>query len=216
MSYEGKQIGGKDVNEVFFTGRRTTNFRFSHNYKSESFYMAEFVAERSSGYEDCIPVMVSAGQRDMFPEIGDDYVCITGRFRSYNCIEQGRRRLILSLFAEKVDVPNRKMDFATRNCIYLEGYVCKETVYRITPSGRKITEILMAVNRPDKGADYLPCISWGKGALYAADFLVGDRIWLEGRIQSRDYIKVYDDGKVETRTAYEVSAFEIGRLETKG
>jgi hypothetical protein len=207
---------GKDVNEVFFTGRRTTDFRFSHSYKGESFYVADFASERNSGFLDCIPVMISAGQRDILPEIGDGYVHIAGQFRSFNHSDEGRRRLILSVYAEKVEVPIEKKDFEIRNYIYLEGYVCKKTVYRTTPAGKKITDILMAVNRPDKGADYLPCISWGKGALYAAGFLVGERIWLKGRIQSRDYRKVADEGKVETRTAYEVSAFGVGRLGSVG
>lgn len=206
----------KDVNEVCLIGKRTMDFRFSHRHGGERFYITEFVSDRNSGTLDRIPVMVSARQCDVLFKCKDDYVRIIGQFRSFNRNEQGRRRLILSVFAETLDVPVEGQDFSGKNEIYLEGYVCKETVYRTTPAGLKITDILLAVNRPSRETDYLPCISWGRYAKRAAEFSVGERIWLNGRIQSRDYFKRIDGGRTERRTAYEVSAYGVGYMGTKG
>lgn len=203
----------KDVNEVCLVGRRVTDFLFSHSSWRTDYYVADFVSERLSGIQDRIPVTVSERQRETLSRDRDGYVRIEGYFQSYNRIEQGRRRLVLSVFARTVDVAGRDKT-AEENRIYLVGYVCKKTVYRITPAGMRITDILMAVNRPRRGTDYLPCISWGKYARIAAGFPVGERIWLSGRIQSRDYSKETKAGIPEVRTAYEVSAYEVDSMGT--
>lgn len=201
----------KGVNEVCLVGRRETDFRFSHRSRGTDYYVADFVTERDSGSLDRIPVTLSEWQREMLAGNRDRYLHIEGYFQSFNRWEQGRRRLILSVFANAVNFSDRETE-AAENRIYLEGYVCKETVYRTTPAGMRVTDIMMAVNRPYKGTDYLPCISWGKFARRAAGFPVGEHIWLSGRIQSREYLKDIGDGTMEKRTAYEVSAYEVDRL----
>ncbi len=165
---------------------------------------------------DCIPVLVSSGQRNSLLRAGDGYACIKGQFQSHNQYRQNRRRVMLSIFAQEVHFMTERVHELVGNRIYLKGHVCKDTVYRTTLRGLKITDILVAVNRPTGGSDYLPCISWGKYAIYASDLSVGDYIWLEGRIQSRDYSKVTSNGLIERRTAYEVSAFKIGHLDEAG
>lgn len=195
------------VNDVRLIGRRSSDFSFSHRSRGTAYYVAEFASERLSGAMDWIPVRVSEEQREMLSMNPDGDVCIKGYFQSFNRNEQGRRRLLLSVFARTVDFLEEPE--AAVNSIYLEGYVCRETIYRSTWGGMRVTDFLLAVNRPYKGTDYLPCISWGKYARMAAGFPVGGRIWLKGRIQSRDYCKD-TGGAVEARRAYEVSASEVG------
>lgn len=209
MAARGNEMLDKNVcaNDVCLIGRRTSDFSFSHRSRGTDYYVAEFASERLSGTMDWIPVRLSEEQREMLSKNPDGDVCIRGYFQSYNRYEQGRRRLLLSVFAREVDFLDGQE--AAANSIYLEGYVCRETVYRSTWGGMRITDILLAVNRPYKGTDYLPCISWGKYARMAAGFPVGERIWLRGRIQSRDYNKE-TGGVAEARRAYEVSASEVG------
>lgn len=199
------------VNDVCLIGKRASDFSFSHRARGMEYYMTEFASERLSGTMDWIPVRVSKKQREMLSQNPDGYVCIKGHFQSFNNSEQGRRRLLLSVFARTMDFSDGTDTVAVNN-IYLEGYVCRKTVYRKTIGGIQIADILLAVNRPYKGSDYLPCISWGKYARLAAGFPVGKRIWLKGRLQSRDYAK--DVGGVrEVRRAYEVSASKVGPME---
>lgn len=204
------EVGKKCVNDVFLVGRRTSDFSYSRRVQGIDYYVAEFASERLSGAIDRIPVRVSEGQRALLSQNSDGYVRIRGHFQSFNRNEQGRRRLLLSVLAKTVDFPEGA-GAAAGNLIYLEGYVCRETVYRNTWNGMRITDILLAVNRPYKGADYLPCISWGRYARMAAGFHVGERIWLRGRIQSRDYCKD-TDGVAKAHRAYEVSASEVGSM----
>lgn len=198
------------VNDVCLVGKRASGFRFSHRARGTDYYVADFAAERLSGTWDWIPVRVSEKQCETLSQNPDEYVRIRGYFQSFNCSEQGRRRLLLSVFAKTLEFPGEAG--ASENSIYLEGYVCRETVFRHTWAGMRVTDILLAVNRPYRGTDYLPCISWGKYALLAAGFPVGERIWLRGRIQSRDYVKDVG-GVAEARRAYEVSACEVGPME---
>lgn len=200
----------KCVNDVCLVGRRTSDFSYSHSFQGIDYYMAEFVSERLSGAMDRIPVRVTERQRALLSQNPDGYVRIKGHFQSFNRNEQGRNRLLLSVLAQRLDFPEGA-GAAAENLIYLEGYVCRETVYRNTLGGMRITDILLAVNRPYKGTDYLPCISWGRYARMAAGFHVGERIWLRGRIQSRDYCKDMD-GVAKAHRAYEVSANEVGSM----
>ena len=198
------------VNDVRLVGKRASGFRFSHRSRGTAYYMADFVTERLSRTWDWIPVRVSEWQCEMLSQNPNEYVLIRGYFQSFNCSEQGRRRLLLSVFAKSLDILGETG--ASENSIYLEGYVCRETVFRHTWAGMRVTDILLAVNRPYRGTDYLPCISWGKYALLAAGFPVGKRIWLRGCTQSRDYVKDIG-GATVVRRAYEVSACEVGPME---
>lgn len=142
-------------------------------------------------------------------------MAVQGQFRSYNRHDERKNKLILSVFAREVDfveLDEENMPESNKtNSIYLDGYICKEPIYRKTPLGREIADLLLAVNRPYGKSDYIPCISWGRNARFAGNFKVGDRVAVWGRIQSREYMKRIDEENVEKRIAYEVS---VSKLET--
>ena len=197
-------------NRVSLTGYFSNRFEFSHEKFGEKFFIAELAVERLSGVKDFIPVMVS----DRLIEVKEDYtgypVKIDGQFRSYNKKEENRKRLILSVFATDIEFLDGYVVNADNNAISLDGYICKEPVYRQTPNGREIADLIVAVNRPYGKSDYIPCIVWGRNARYASSLEVGTHIALDGRIQSREYIKKLDGGQTETKVAYEVS---VGKIE---
>ena len=113
--------------------------------------------------------------------------------------------MILTVFAREIVFLGDESEIKNPNQIYLDGYICKKPVYRTTPFGREIADLLLAVNRPYNKSDYIPCIAWGRNARYSENLSVGDNIKIWGRIQSREYQKRYDSGEVVSKTAYEVS-----------
>ena len=137
----------------------------------------------------------------------------TGQFRSYNRHETGRNKLVLSVFAREIEFLESFDDYTKTNQIYLDGYICKDPIYRKTPLGREIADLLIAVNRPYGKSDYIPCIAWGRNARYASGFSVGSRIRIWGRVQSREYTKKLSETDSEKRIAYEVS---VSKLEEVG
>lgn len=181
---------------------------YSHEIYGEGFYVFDMSIPRTSGNVDIVPVMVSDRMCDIENiKLGDLYE-VVGQFRSYNKHEEKRNRLILSVFATEL-TPLNEDEFAGENDIDLDGYVCKEPIYRKTPLGREIADILIAVNRAYGKSDYIPCITWGRNARFASTLEVGQRVQLKGRIQSREYVKKNDDGNEEIHTAYELSASQI-------
>ena len=137
----------------------------------------------------------------------------TGQFRSYNRHEGLKNRLVLSVFVRELQFLDEFTDYTKTNQIYLDGYVCKTPIYRKTPLGREIADLLLAVNRPYGKSDYIPCIAWGRNARYAAGFEIGGHVRIWGRVQSREYTKRISEEESEKRTAYEVS---INKLEWAG
>ena len=137
----------------------------------------------------------------------------SGQFRSYNRHEEHKNRLVLSLFVREVAFIEEELDGAKTNQIFLDGYICKLPVYRKTPLGREIADLLLAVNRPYGKSDYIPCICWGRNARFAASFEVGEHVQVIGRIQSREYIKKLSETEAEKRTAYEVSVSKLECLD---
>ena len=200
-------------NKVEIVGVATTYPEFSHEVFGEAFYTMDVTTERTSGYPDVIPVTVSERLFDREDYLGMA-VRIKGQMRSYNRVDEDKTRLILSVFA--MDVTELPEGGLHVNEIVIDGYLCKPPVYRQTPSGREIADIMVAVNRPYGKSDYIPCICWGRNARYAGKMDVGDRIRITGRIQSRDYWKKMPDGTQEKRTAIEVSAAAIGKEEGHG
>lgn len=181
---------------------------FNHEIYGESFYTFTLRIPRLSGAYDRIKVMVSDRlMADYSPQTGD-FAEITGQFRSYNSYENGDNRLILTVFAKEI-VPGDEALCKNPNSIYLNGYICKEPVYRTTPFGREITDVLLAVNRSYNKSDYIPVIAWGRNARYCKNFKVGDNIKIWGRIQSREYKKKLSDEESVTKTAYEVSVSKL-------
>ena len=200
-------------NRVTVVGEVVSPFRFSHEVFGEGFYIFDLAVTRLSGTVDTLPVMVS----DRLVDVTQDYrgcqVEVTGQFRSYNRHEGEKRRLKLNIFALELYLVEGAIDPRESNEIYLDGYICKEPIYRKTPQGREITDLLLAVNRPYGKSDYIPCIAWGRNAEYAAGLSIGDRISVTGRVQSREYTKKLSDTECEKRVAYEVSVSELEVLE---
>lgn len=200
-----------DNNQVCITGEVVSDFEFSHEVFGESFYLLEVKVERLSDSYDIIPIMVSERLIDVSGDYTDLYVDVVGQFRSYNRHEDNKNRLILSVFAREIIIREDRLASQKPNYIYLDGFVCKEPVYRKTPLGREISDVLLAVNRPYGKSDYIPCICWGRNARFAESFIVGDRIQIWGRIQSREYQKKISEAESEKRVAYEVSVSKLER-----
>ncbi len=193
-------------NKVNVVGKIVSDFEYSHEVYGEKFYIAHLEIERASGKMDVIPVMLSDRLVNGNLNWKDIRVEIEGQFRSWNVQEGDKRRCRLCIFIKKIDEATERYD---DNRFYAEGYICKEPTYRETPLGRQISDVFIAVNRPFRKSDYIPCIVWGRNAIFASGLDVGAKVKIGGRIQSRDYFKNIGDGKYELRTAYEVSANRI-------
>lgn len=210
-----------EFNKVWVSGIIEEEFEYSHEYWWEKFYKTRVKVARLSGTEDCVPIVVSnLLMNNIFEEsIKGKYVEVGGQFRSYNKVrEDGRRHLDVFLFVTVMNVYESEEEFedaTNANLIYLDGYVCKPPIFRTTPLGKQITDLMIAVNRTYKKCDYIPCITWGRVAQYASELKVGDRIKIYGRLQSRQYFKRFspDSEEGELRTAYEISIMRIMRVE---
>ena len=202
-------------NQVIVAGEIASDFTFSHEIFGEGFYMVDLVVARLSDTYDVIPLMVSDRLFDVENSHIGEKVVARGQFRSYNKHEETRNRLILSVFVREISVLDDEEDEGGNkpNQIYLDGYICKEPVYRMTPLGREIADILLAVNRAYGKSDYIPCICWGRNARYASNFDVGEHVRIFGRIQSREYVKKLSETQTETRIAYEVSVSKLECVE---
>ena len=194
-------------------GKIATGFTFSHQVFGEGFYVMDLIVKRLSDSEDRIPVMVSERLVDVTQDYVGEYIEISGQFRSYNRHEEKHNRLVLSVFAREVRFIGSEEDALPTNQIFMDGYICKPPVYRKTPLGREIADVLLAVNRPYGKSDYIPCICWGRNARYASAFTVGGHVLIWGRIQSREYVKKLGENQTERRTAYEVSVSKLEYLE---
>ena len=200
-------------NQVSIMGKIVTGFTFSHQVFGEGFYTMELLVKRLSDSEDRIPVMVSERLVDVKENAQGKYVYITGQFRSFNRHEEHKNRLVLSVFAREFEIVEEVEEESATNQIFLDGFICKESVYRKTPLGREIADLLVAVNRSYGKSDYIPCICWGRNARFAAGFEVGTHVQIWGRIQSREYVKKLSETEVEQRVAYEVSVSKIEFLQ---
>ena len=199
-----------DNNQVTIVGVVDSEFVYSHEVFGEGFYVVEVIVQRLSNMVDRIPLMIS----ERLIDVTENYIGRTleahGQFRSYNKHEEGRNRLVLSVFVRDVEVLDEEPENVKPNSIFLDGYICKPPIYRKTPLGREIADFLLAVNRPYGKSDYIPCISWGRNARFASSFEVGTRVRVWGRVQSREYTKKLSETECEKRIAYEVS---ISKLE---
>ena len=196
-------------NQVAIMGEIVSDFSFSHEIFGEGFYMVDISVDRLSDSTDIIPVMVSERLLDVNEDYRGMKICITGQFRSYNRHEERKNRLVLSVFAREIEFVDEIGESAKTNQIFLDGYICKSPIYRKTPLGREIADLLLAVNRPYGKSDYIPCICWGRNARYASNFEVGERCLVWGRIQSREYMKKISEEELEKRIAYEVSVSKL-------
>ncbi len=200
-------------NRVSIVGEIVSEFRFSHEVFGEGFYVVDVSVDRLSELTDVIPLMVS----ERLVDINEDYqgrlVEVSGQFRSYNRHEGTKNKLVLSIFVREWEEVEENLEAGRTNQIFLDGYICKEPIYRKTPLGREIADLLIAVNRPYGKSDYIPCIAWGRNARYASTFEVGEHIQIWGRVQSREYVKKISEEISEKHVAYEVSVSKIERIE---
>lgn len=190
----------------------------NHKTYGENFYGFRLSCSRKSTEKDMLPIIVS----DRLVEIKDlqvgKKISVKGQVRTFNKhISDDKRKLLIMVFARDVREVEEESESAPEfnNNVKLNGYICKPPVYRVTPKGREIADVLIAVNRTYGKSDYIPCITWGRNARYTGNLDVGTRVDVEGRLQSREYTKKLDDGTEEIRTAYEISVSRIEESEEK-
>ena len=195
-------------NRVSIIGEVVSEFQFSHEVFGEGFYLVNVSVDRLSDMVDIIPLMISERLIDVTKDYKGMLVRACGQFRSFNKHEENRNHLILSVFVRDLEFIE-SMDGVRPNQIILDGFICKQPVYRMTPLGREICDILLAVNRSYGKSDYIPCICWGRNARFAGNLEIGSRIQLIGRIQSREYQKRVSENELIRRVAYEVSVNKL-------
>ena len=188
-------------NQVSIVGEIISDFQYSHEVYGEGFYMVEVAVSRLSNFSDYIPLMISERLIDTSQSYIGQKVYVTGQFRSYNRHEELKNRLVLSVFVREIEFIEEETEEMKSNQILLDGYICKDPIYRKTPLGREIADLLVAVNRSYGKSDYIPCICWGRNARFAARFEVGV------------HVKRLNEDEVEKRTAYEVSVSKIEYME---
>jgi len=191
-------------NHVLLKGKIKELPTYSHTVMGEGFFEMFVEVQRLSEEVDVLPVTISERLISDF-KVGDE-IGIVGQFRSYNKIEESKSKLMLTIFVKELVDPNEITEI---NQIYLVGYICKEPIYRTTPFGREICDVLLAVNRAYNKSDYLPCIAWGRNARFVRDLAVGEKLEVQGRIQSRKYQKRIDENTTETKVAYEISLSSV-------
>ena len=202
-------------NHLVLVGKVTSDKRFSHEIYGEKFYIFDLAVPRLSGNADIIPITVSERLLSINELKIDSKIIVEGQFRSYNSYENERNRLVLTVFAKDIKfVENQEEEIEVSkdvisNEVTLNGYICKKPIYRQTPFGREISDLLLEVNRAYNKSDYIPCIAWGRNARFCENIPVGTEVKIVGRVQSRTYEKKYDDGRVETKVAYEVSVSSL-------
>lgn len=197
----------EDTNVVNLIGELDSNLEFSHEIFGEKFYNTKIKINRLSDSYDILPITISERLLEDIDFENNKLISITGQLRSYNKNIDNKNRLVLTVFVRDLKVSEE--DNKDPNSIFLDGYICKAPVYRKTPLGREITDLLVAINRPYNKSDYIPSIVWGRNAKFAKSLKVGDRIQMWGRVQSREYEKKTEDGNVLKKVAYEVSISRI-------
>ncbi len=198
-------------NKVYVAGEIVSDAKFSHEVYGEGFYEFFVRVMRLSGQADILPITLSERliQGGMLGK--GKTIFALGQFRSYNKIENGKSRLMLTVFVRELleEMPDKNP-----NSILLSGYICKPPIYRTTPFNREIADVLVAVNRAYNKSDYIPCIAWGRNARFVKNLTVGDKIAISGRIQSREYQKKLSETEMKTMTAYEVSVSKLAAFDS--
>ncbi len=194
-------------NRMMAAGRLEQSLEMSHEVMSEPFYSGILLVKRLSGAVDRLPITVPGKLKGTGPTWDEEALLLMqGQVRSYNKVVEGAGRLMVTLFVQHV---GEGADNDTLNRVEISGALCKPPIYRATPFGREICDLMLAVNRAFGKSDYIPCIAWGRNAQYAARFKVGDRLRVTGRLQSREYQKLMENGEYMVRNAFEVSCFTL-------
>lgn len=193
-------------NKVYLCGKIVSEPIFSHEIYGEKFYDINLEVQRLSNQSDIIPVTISERLFNENCLEQNKTIALKGQFRSYNKLVDGKSKLMLTVFARELcdEISN-----LSGNIIEIVGYVCKDPIFRTTPFKREICDVLLAVNRAYNKSDYLPCIAWGRNARFVSDLGIGQKVFVTGRIQSRQYQKRIDEERTETRTAFEISIAQI-------
>lgn len=189
------------VNQVILRGSLCNLPEFSHENHGKRFFRFYLDVSRLSGAVDRLPIIAEAKILDEIDLSGGSMLCVTGQIRSHNTRAEGARHLMIFVFATAICAEEGE----PANHVILEGPLCREPTYRTTPLGREICDVMLAVPRAFRRADYLPCILWGSTAQAVSACHTRDRLRVLGRMQSRVYTKLTEDGPIE-RTAYEISA----------
>lgn len=198
-------------NKAYMAGRVLSGPKFNHKTYGEAFYLIVLGILRKSGYEDNIKLIISERIMGGRAPVEGEFIGVRGQVRTYNREVEGRSKLEVTVFVREMEYI-KSHDFDYVNEISIEGFICKTPVRRTSPLGREICDLMVAVNRMYNKSDYIPCIAWGRNAVYADTLTVGEKILIEGRLQSREYRKYTDGGELVTKTAYEVS---VGRIEVE-
>lgn len=202
-------------NIVKIGGRISSDIELSHELYDEKFYKFYVETNRLSSSSDKLPVIISERLIDLSTLNKGDMICISGQFRSYNePTESGKSKLVLSIFTKEIEKIEDESVITLNDATFV-GYICKPPIYRKTPLGREIADLLLAVNRTYKKSDYIPCILWGRNAKFCENIEIGTLVKLNGRIQSRKYEKKYEDGTTEEKVAYELSVSKFSVVENE-
>ncbi|ABW19553.1 single-strand binding protein/Primosomal replication protein n [Alkaliphilus oremlandii OhILAs] len=204
-----------ETNVVTIVGKISGEKKFSHEIYGEGFYVYNMEIPRLSETVDNLPLTISERLLVGLDLKDQDMIKVEGQLRSYNKFIDGSNRLVLTIFARDIMPFDGEEDLKNPNEIFLEGYICKSPVYRETPFGREITDILVAVNRLYNKSDYIPAIAWGRNARFSSNLNIGDKIRIWGRIQSRKYQKKFNDGNVVNKVAYEVSISKMEKVNSE-
>lgn len=197
-------------NKVYLQGKVMDQPVYSHEVLNEGFYNLNISISRLSGQSDIIPVTISERLLKSSSINVGDTIALRGQFRSYNKIEDGKSKLVLTVFVRELCDVDESIN---PNIIEIYGYICKLPIYRTTPFNREITDVLMAVNRSYNKSDYIPCITWGRNARFVGELPVGTKLEMVGRIQSREYVKKQDGLDPISKIAYEISVSKVTQCE---
>ena len=201
-------------NKIYIAGSIASSPVFNHQIYGESFYNIVVEVQRLSKQTDMVPVLISSHLLDIDLLKPDTLIEINGQVRSYNNLDKNeKKRLVVNVFAREARILQTLEGIESYNDAFFDSFICKEPNFRITPFGREICDLLIAVNRAYKKSDYIPCICWGRNARYCENMKVGTRLKIWGRFQSREYEKKDHYGNIVTKTAYEVSVIKLEKVE---
>ena len=201
----------EDTNIVNLRGELDDELIFSHEIFGEKFYSSKIKIHRLSDTYDLLPITISERLLQEIDLTENKMIDLVGQLRSYNKNIDNKNKLVLTVFAREISVV--RQENKDPNNIFLDGYICKTPIYRKTPLGREIADLLVAINRPYNKSDYIPSIVWGRNAKFAKNLNIGDRVQMWGRVQSRNYEKKLENGEIEKRVAYEVSISKIKKMD---
>ncbi len=189
------------TNQVILRGTLASAPRFSHENHGKRFFRFYLDVPRLSSAVDTLPIVAPEALLESTLLEEGALLCVTGQVRSHNLRSDGKRHLLIFVFASSLAL----QDGEPANQVTLEGFLCREPTYRRTPLGREICDVMLAVPRAFQRADYLPCILWGRTAQEISRCHTRDSLRITGRLQSRVYTKVTEEGS-QQKTAYEISA----------